>query len=86
MVSAFPVDDCRHDPLLIDARRIETLRSDTEARARAFVARAMSDPAVTAVALIALMDGLQVQWLLDPEAVDMPTVFEALLALLRARD
>jgi nucleotide-binding universal stress UspA family protein len=49
VVSAFPVDDHWHDPLLADPRRIETLRSDTEARARAFVARAMSDPAVTAV-------------------------------------
>jgi AcrR family transcriptional regulator len=27
-----------------------------------------------ATALIAVMDGLQVQWLLDPEAVDMPAV------------
>jgi len=27
----------------------------------------------TASAIIATMDGLQVQWLLDPEAVDMPT-------------
>ena len=49
VVSAFPVDDYWHDPLLADPRRIETLRADTEARARAFVARAMSDPAVTAV-------------------------------------
>ncbi|SDL87749.1 Nucleotide-binding universal stress protein, UspA family [Geodermatophilus siccatus] len=49
VVSAFPVGDHWNDPLLIDPRRVETLRSDTEARARAFVARAMSDPAVTAV-------------------------------------
>jgi len=49
VVSAFPVDDYWHDPLLADPRRVETLRSDTEARARAFVARAISDPAVTAV-------------------------------------
>ncbi|HYY09867.1 MAG TPA: universal stress protein, partial [Kineosporiaceae bacterium] len=46
VVSAFPVDDYSNDPLLANPRRIETLRSDTEARARAFVARAMSDPAV----------------------------------------
>jgi hypothetical protein len=29
------------------------------------------DPAVAAVVLTALMDGLQVQWLLDPGAVDL---------------
>jgi nucleotide-binding universal stress UspA family protein len=49
VVSAFAVDDYWTDPLLVDARRIETIRSDTEARARAFVARAMSEPTVTAV-------------------------------------
>lgn len=49
VVSAFLVDDYWDDPLLADPRRITTLRSDTEARARAFVARAMGDPAVTAV-------------------------------------
>jgi hypothetical protein len=32
------------------------------------------DPYRAAVATIALMDGLQVQWLLDPEAVDMPRI------------
>ncbi|TQS46226.1 TetR/AcrR family transcriptional regulator [Cryptosporangium phraense] len=37
------------------------------------------DPAVIATALIALMDGLQIQWLLDPAAVDMPTVVESYL-------
>ncbi|GAA2025896.1 hypothetical protein GCM10009839_25250 [Catenulispora yoronensis] len=30
--------------------------------------------------IIAIMDGLQVQWLLDPEAVDMPEVLEAQIA------
>jgi nucleotide-binding universal stress UspA family protein len=49
VVSAFPVDDYWADPYLLDTRRIETVRSDTEARARAFVAEAMSDPRVTAV-------------------------------------
>ncbi|WP_208109501.1 TetR/AcrR family transcriptional regulator [Microbacterium sp. BK668] len=40
-----------------------------------------SDPDVRddASALIALMDGLQVQWLLDPSAVDMPRVVEKML-------
>jgi len=32
-----------------------------------------------ASALIALMDGLQVQWLLDPEAVDMPRIVEKVM-------
>ena len=36
----------------------------------------------------AMMDGLQLQWLLDPEAVDMPGLFEDFLRLLEipARD
>lgn len=49
VVSAFPIDDYWNDPLLVDQHRIDTLRSDTEARARAFVARALSEPVVTAV-------------------------------------
>jgi AcrR family transcriptional regulator len=32
-----------------------------------------------ATALIALMDGLQVQWLLDPDAVDMPRIVERVM-------
>ncbi|MEP7764774.1 TetR family transcriptional regulator C-terminal domain-containing protein [Sanguibacter sp. 25GB23B1] len=40
----------------------------------------------TATAIVAVMDGLQVQWLLDPDAVDMPAVLrrtlDALLAAL----
>ena len=32
-----------------------------------------------ASALIALMDGLQVQWLLDPDAVDMPRIVEKVM-------
>ncbi|MGY1633471.1 universal stress protein [Geodermatophilus sp. SYSU D01186] len=49
VLSAFPVDDYWADPYLVDTRRIETVRSDTEARARAFVAEAMRDPWVMAV-------------------------------------
>lgn len=33
--------------------------------------------------LTAVMDGLQYQWLLDPEAVDMPAAFRDFLTLLR---
>jgi AcrR family transcriptional regulator len=32
------------------------------------------DPEVTAAAMIAVMDGIQIQWLYDPEAVDMAEV------------
>jgi AcrR family transcriptional regulator len=35
--------------------------------------------------LVAVMDGLQVQWLLDPEAVDMPASFRDLVALLAGK-
>jgi nucleotide-binding universal stress UspA family protein len=37
-VSAFPVDDCWADALLLDAGRVDTLRSDTAARLTAPVA------------------------------------------------
>ncbi|RFU82588.1 TetR/AcrR family transcriptional regulator [Streptomyces triticagri] len=37
------------------------------------------DPDAVAVQLIALMDGLQTQWLLEPDAVDMPAQLRALL-------
>ncbi|QIG41245.1 TetR/AcrR family transcriptional regulator [Microbacterium sp. 4R-513] len=43
--------------------------------------RDASEPEVRddATALIALMDGLQVQWLLDPGAVDMPRIVEKVM-------
>ncbi|WP_460037924.1 TetR/AcrR family transcriptional regulator [Streptomyces cavourensis] len=40
-------------------------------------------PERAAVLLVAVLDGLQYQWLLDPEAVDMPEAFEDFLGLLR---
>ncbi|MFC8723815.1 TetR/AcrR family transcriptional regulator [Streptomyces bacillaris] len=40
-------------------------------------------PERAAVLLVAVMDGLQYQWLLDPESVDMPGAFEDFLGLLR---
>ncbi|MEU9023171.1 TetR/AcrR family transcriptional regulator [Actinomadura sp. NPDC048394] len=47
------------------------------------------DADATAARIIALMDGLQTQWLLDPDAIDMPALFRAhideLLASLRPR-
>lgn len=39
-------------------------------------------PERAAPLLVAVMDGLQYQWLLDPEAVDMPGAFRDFLALL----
>ncbi|GAB3973858.1 TetR/AcrR family transcriptional regulator [Streptomyces sparsus] len=43
-------------------------------------------PEQTAPLIVAVMDGLQYQWLLDPEAVDMPAVFRSLLSLLEPPD
>jgi AcrR family transcriptional regulator len=43
------------------------------------------DPASVASQILAMFDGLQLQWLLDPEAVDMTAVFEDFLARLRPR-
>ncbi|MEW2252244.1 TetR/AcrR family transcriptional regulator [Streptomyces sp. NPDC006975] len=42
-------------------------------------------PERTAPLLVAVMDGLQYQWLLDPESVDMPAAFRDFLALLGER-
>ncbi|MER7967474.1 MULTISPECIES: TetR/AcrR family transcriptional regulator [unclassified Streptomyces] len=39
-------------------------------------------PERAAPLMVAVMDGLQYQWLLDPEAVDMPAAFRDLLRLL----
>ncbi|MCT9083242.1 TetR/AcrR family transcriptional regulator [Streptomyces fulvoviolaceus] len=39
-------------------------------------------PEHTAPLLVAVMDGLQYQWLLDPDAVDMPGAFRDFLTLL----
>ncbi|MEV4226632.1 TetR/AcrR family transcriptional regulator [Streptomyces bobili] len=39
-------------------------------------------PGRTAPLLVAVMDGLQYQWLLDPESVDMPGAFRDFLRLL----
>ncbi|MFD5856423.1 TetR/AcrR family transcriptional regulator [Streptomyces chartreusis] len=42
-------------------------------------------PERTAPLLVAVMDGLQYQWLLDPESVDMPGAFRDFLSLLGER-
>jgi AcrR family transcriptional regulator len=41
------------------------------------------DPEQVASQILAMFDGLQLQWLLDPEGVDMVAVFEAFLERLR---
>lgn len=57
---------------LREARDIGEIREDT-------------DIEETATAIIAVMDGLQVQWLLAPDAIDMPAVLRRTLdALLTA--
>ena len=43
------------------------------------------DPEKVASEILALFDGLQIQWLLDPEGVDMVAVFEDFLARLLPR-
>ncbi|RKS09188.1 TetR family transcriptional regulator [Nocardiopsis sp. Huas11] len=62
-------------------------RLDPRARAAASApgpdGRTRADEA--AAAIIAVMDGLQVQWLLDPEAVDMAAVTETVIDALVAR-
>jgi AcrR family transcriptional regulator len=40
-------------------------------------------PQQAAALLVAVMDGLQLQWLLDPDEIDMPALFRAFVALLR---
>lgn len=42
-------------------------------------------PAEVAPLLVAVMDGLQFQWLHEPEAVDLTAVFRAFVGLLEAR-
>jgi AcrR family transcriptional regulator len=43
------------------------------------------DPEMLAPQILAMFDGLQIQWLQDPESVDMVAVFEDFLARLRPR-
>lgn len=42
------------------------------------------DPATVAPQILAMFDGLQVQWLLSPDSVDMVAVFEDFLGRLRS--
>lgn len=56
------------------ARMYELVREEGRLRSGA-------EPAQLAVATIAVIDGLQVQWLLDRESVDMPAGLRGFLAL-----
>lgn len=66
-------------------RRIRGLMADAlrAAQADGDVA-ATVDAETAAVSMIALMDGLQIQWLLDRDAVDMPAALDDFLGRLRA--
>ena len=44
------------------------------------------DPAILAYMLIGLLDGLQLQWLLEPESVDIGHVLHAFLQAFTTRD
>ncbi|WP_082717210.1 TetR/AcrR family transcriptional regulator [Microterricola viridarii] len=60
-----------------------TRRGGRDAFGRAQLAGVLAadaDPELLAIELIALMDGLQVQWLLDPERVDMAATIRRWLA------
>ena len=61
--------------------RFDDLRDKIAGVLAEVTGREASEPEVRddASALIALMDGLQVQWLLDPESVDMPRIVEKVM-------
>ncbi|MGP3947452.1 TetR/AcrR family transcriptional regulator [Streptomyces sp. 7N604] len=66
--------------------RYELVREDAAAALRGEFGERLPGgltPEQAAPLLIAVMDGMQFQWLLDPEAVDMPAAFRALVSLLR---
>jgi len=56
VVSAFPVDFYWVDPYLLDRRRIDALRSETENRVMAILAEVRQDPAVAALPGAAAVD------------------------------
>jgi AcrR family transcriptional regulator len=63
----------------VRSRLAASLRADQEAGR----VRADADPDVLAAVIVAVMDGLQTQWLLDP-SVDMVAVFRAFAGLIAA--
>ena len=88
ILAAESVDDDHpaHDWFLAryrDRRRILAARLADEQREGRVDADL--DPEATASQILAMFDGLQIQWLLDPGGVDMVAVFEDFLARLRPR-
>lgn len=57
---------------LIEEQRIGLIRGDV-------------DPELTAAQILAVFDGMQLQWLLDPDEVDMVTALDDYLGDLRSR-
>jgi AcrR family transcriptional regulator len=86
IMAAESVDDDHpaHDWMV---ERYRTLRERFSARIEAEQRAGRIDPALDprrlAPQLIAMFDGLQIQWLLDPDDVDMAAVFADFLAHLR---
>ena len=67
-------------------RRYTTVRADMAVALRAEYGERLPSgltPERAAPLLVAVMDGLQYQWLLAPESVDMPAAFRSFLTLLR---
>ena len=64
------------------ARSVEQCAGGFEGAQAAGLLRPGIDPDAAARAFVALMDGLQVQWLLDRDSVDMAAVLRATLAQL----
>ncbi|MFH8471916.1 TetR/AcrR family transcriptional regulator [Streptomyces sp. NPDC018000] len=70
-------------------RRYAQVRASMAAMLRAEYGERMPGgltPERAAPLLVATMDGLQYQWLLDPDSVDMPAAFQDFLALLRSAE
>ncbi|MFI0819692.1 TetR/AcrR family transcriptional regulator [Streptomyces sp. NPDC021098] len=71
------------------ARRYERVRADMADSLRGEFGDRLPGgltPEGAAPLLVAMLDGLQFQWLHDPDAVDMPALFRAFVALLRQGD
>ncbi|MFF8292432.1 TetR/AcrR family transcriptional regulator [Streptomyces sp. NPDC016309] len=69
-------------------RRYAQVRAETEDVLRAEYGDRLPGgltPERAAPLVVAVLDGLQYQWLLDPDAVDMPAVFRDFLRLLGTR-
>jgi AcrR family transcriptional regulator len=80
--------DAQHPAHEFFRQRYQTLRAQNVALLREAQARGevRADVAAEdlAVMLFAMMDGLQVQWLYEPEEIDMARLFEQFLKLLRS--